>query len=251
MKYTLLEIVQDILNDMDSDPVNSINDTIESQQVAQIVKTCYNKMMSNRNWPHQRQLIQLNSSGSAAKPTYLKSPDGMKELIFFKYDKKKLGDTKIQLQDVTYKTPDDFLRYVSSRNSEADNVVAIADFSGSQILVFNDRAPTYWTSFDDDYVVCDSYDNTVDSTLQKSKTQCLAYMEASWTHTDSAIPNIPEEAFAALIEDSKSTAFLSLKQMPNEKAETESQRQNRWLSRKAWKVKGGLQYPDYGRKSRK
>jgi len=52
MKLTLLEIVQDIMNDMDGDEVNAISDTIESQQVAQIVKTTYLEMMANRNWPH-------------------------------------------------------------------------------------------------------------------------------------------------------------------------------------------------------
>ena len=40
-KMTVLEMVQDILNDMDSDEVNSINDTIEAQQVANTVRTVY------------------------------------------------------------------------------------------------------------------------------------------------------------------------------------------------------------------
>ncbi len=36
-KMTLLEIVQDIMSDMDSDEVSSINDSVESLQVAQHV----------------------------------------------------------------------------------------------------------------------------------------------------------------------------------------------------------------------
>lgn len=36
MKLTLLEIVQDILNSMDSDEVNTISETIESDQIAQM-----------------------------------------------------------------------------------------------------------------------------------------------------------------------------------------------------------------------
>ena len=52
MKYTLLAIVQEILSDMDSDEVNSIDDTVESQQVASIVRSAYMAIMSNRNWAH-------------------------------------------------------------------------------------------------------------------------------------------------------------------------------------------------------
>ena len=40
-KMTLLAMVQDILNDMDGDEVNSISDTVEAEQVAQIIKTTY------------------------------------------------------------------------------------------------------------------------------------------------------------------------------------------------------------------
>ena len=58
MQMTLLEMVQDILNDIDSDPVNSIDDTEESVQIAQIIKTSYFALSTNRNWPHQKKLIQ-------------------------------------------------------------------------------------------------------------------------------------------------------------------------------------------------
>ena len=40
-KLTVLEIVQNILSDLNSEEVNSISDTIEADQVAEIVKTTY------------------------------------------------------------------------------------------------------------------------------------------------------------------------------------------------------------------
>lgn len=248
-KMTLLEIVQDILNDLDSDDVNSLNDTIESQQVAQIVKTCYNGMISNRNWPHLRKTGQLDSSGDSSKPNYLRIPDTWKELILFKYDKSKLGDTKLSISDVTYKEPDNFLRYVSHRDSSLATVSTISDYSGVKLLIQNDVAPTYWTSFDDVYIVTDSYDSAVDTTLQKSKSQCMAYIEPTWTHLDTFTPDLPSEAFSALLEEAKSTAFIALKQSNNPKAEQKAVKQQRWLSRKAWAAKGGILYPSYGRRS--
>ncbi len=250
MKMSLLEIVQEILNDMDSDAVNSIDDTVESQQVANIIRSCYNEITSNRNWPHLKKIIQLESSGDLAKPNYLVLPELVHQLEFFKYDKKKSTQTRSLIEDVLYKDPWDFLQYISSRNSDNTNVTQVVDFSGTTLLILNNIAPTYWTSFDDNYIVTDSYDNLVDDTLKKSKTQCHAYMTPEWHHLDSAIPNLPADAFALLIEESKSTAFFTLKQMTNQKSEQKAARQNRWLARKDWKAHGGVRYDNYGRSAR-
>lgn len=246
MKLTLLEIVQDILNDLDSDEVNSISDTLESQQVAQIVKSCFNELTSNRNWPQQRKLIQLDALTDLDKPNYLRAPSNMKELVFFRYECRKPDEEHEDWQDVKYKEPEAFLRYTSSRRG--DNVIQVTDFSGSRLYILNDQAPKYWTSFDDKHIVTDAYNKDIEDTLQNYKTQCLAYMSPMWEHTDDAIPDLPDDAFALLVEESKSTASMKLKQVADQKAEQKSARQNRWLSRKSWTVNGGIQYPDYGRK---
>lgn len=250
MKMTLLEIVTDILNDMDSDEVNSIDDTIESQQVAQIAKTCYFEMIGNRNWPHLKQLVQLEASGDLSKPNYLILPENLKELSLFKYEKQKAGDTKTVLEDVIYRYPDEFLRITQARNSDNANVEEIVDYSGTKILVLTNFAPSYWTSFDDTHIVTDSYNKDIDDTLKKAKTQALAYINPTWERTNEAIPNLPIEAFPGYLAEVKSTAFAVVKQEVNQKAEQKAGRQSRWLSRKAWKAHGGVRYDDYGRKSR-
>jgi hypothetical protein len=250
-KMTLLEIVKDILNDMDSDEINSINDTIESQQVAQIVKTCYFEIIANRNWPHLRKLVQLEASGELIKPNYLKLPEGTKELVFFKYDRYTTNNPKSQLYEIRWKEPDSFLRMISGRDDTLSTTQTVIDFSGTKLLIANNLPPTYWTSFDDQYIITDSYDSGVENTLQKSKTQCLAYIDPLWTTADDYIPDLPSEAFPALLEEAKSTSFLALKQMANQKAEQKANRQQRWLSRKAWRAKGGIVYESYGRKGRK
>lgn len=250
MRQTLLEIVQDVLNDLDSDKVNSISDTVESEQVASIVKSCYFELIGNRNWPHLKKLFQLEHSGNLSRPNYLAIPVLLKELVFFRYEMQKSGG-KIETRDVKFKHPDDFLRYVSGRDSTQDNIETIVDVSGSKLLIVNDKAPTYWTTFDDFYIVTDSYDKAVDDTLQKTKTQCLGYMHPEWVHADTAIPDLPAEAFPALVTEVKSTAFVALKQMANQKAEQKASRQQRWLSRKAWRVQGDVRFEDYGRKGRR
>jgi hypothetical protein len=246
MKMTLLEMVQDILNDMDADEVNSLDDTVEAQQVAQIIKTCYYEVLGNRNWPFMRKLMQLEASGNPAKPNYLRLPDNLKEFISFKYDNGTPSEPL--LQDVVYKEPDAFLRYISSRNGALPSVTTVTDFGGSKLLIVNDQPPKYWTSFDDTYLVTDSYESGKETTLQQSKSQCLAYLVPVWNRTEEAIPELPIDAFPALLAEAKSVAFLTLKQVANQKAEQSSQRQQRWLSRKAWRAAGGIQYPNYGRK---
>jgi len=247
MKRTLLEIVQEILSEMSSDDVNSINDTIESQQVANVVKSCYNELISNRNWPHLKKLTQLDSSGTLSQPVFLKMPDNLREMLLVKYDCRKEASDKKEYKEIKYLHPDEFLSYVNKRDSLKSNVRTISG-NGVDLLIVDDKAPDFYTSFDDVYIVFDSFNKNVDDTLKNSKTQILAYIEPSWVHDDAAVPDLPADAFALLIEESKSVAFLTVKQVANQKAEQRAMRQNRWLSRKAWRAHGGIRYENYGRK---
>ena len=251
MKMTLLDIVHDILNDLDGDEVNSIEDTFEATQVAQIVKSTYFAMMSNRNWPHTRQTVQVLPSGDSALPTHMKVQESIKELCFINYNKVKSGETRKIYQAIKYLYPDDFLRVTNRRNNDNSDIDVITDPTGVELLIKSNTAPTYYTSFDDEALVFDSYDSTVDTTLQQSKVQAQAYVIPTWSQEDDFIPDLPEEAFTALLEESKSRAMLKLKQVQDIKAEQESSRQQRWLSRKARRVEGGVRYPNYGRRGNK
>lgn len=251
MKLSLLDIVQDIMSDMNSDAVNSIDDTEESQQVAQIVKSTFLSIITNRNWPHTKTLTQLIPYGDNTKPTHMKLADDVKELISISYNKQKASTTRLLFEPVRWKEPDDFLRLANLNNNDDATTQVVVDPSGVTLLIKNNKAPDFYTTFDDSTIVMDSYDSTVDNTLQASKTQALAYINPGFEMSDDYIPDIPEEAFAALLAESKSRAMLTLKEIQNIKSEQDSINQQRWLSRKAWKVHGGIKYPDYGRRSRK
>lgn len=251
MKRTLLDIVQEILSDLDSDEVDSITDTVESEQIATIVKATYYSMISNRLWPHLRRSIQIDSYSDVTKPTHMKIQDEIKELCFINYNKAKLGDVDKKYESLTYLQPDQFIHKTNQEKSSQANVLTVVDPGGIDLLIRNDKAPTYFTSFDDSTIILDSFDSEVDTTTQNSKVQAQAYVIPAWTHDDTFIPDLPDDAFTALTEEAKSRASARLKQMPDQKAEQESTRQNRWLARKARRVAGGIQYPDYGRGTRK
>ncbi len=247
--WTLLDIVTDIVSDMDGDFISSIDDTDEAQQVAQIVKSTYHAMMSNRNWPHTARAINLTASADSAFPTYMTMDSNIKELISVYYDVKKQGETRLNYKQIFYLEPDDFLRRTNARNSDDVNTQVMTDPTGIKFMITTNRAPEFFTSFDDTTLVFDSYDDTVDSTIQESKIQARAYIIPPFEMEDDFIPDLPEEAFSLLIEEAKSKAMMKLKQTQDVKAEQEAGRQNRWLSRKAWRAHAKDIYPyDYGRR---
>jgi hypothetical protein len=65
--------------------------------------------------------------------------------------------------------------------------------------------------------------------------------------SDTFTPDLPVQMFTYLLNEAKSTAFLTLKQMANQKAEQVSVSQRRRMSQDAWKVSNGITYPNYGR----
>lgn len=251
MKYTLLEMTQEILSDMDSDNVNSIMDTFESEQVAQIIKSTFFSIISTRDWPHLKELIALTPSADLSLPTHMYLPDNVSKLVTINYNCAKPEDNRRYYRPVSWREPDEFLQLTNAQNSTADFVDVIVDPSGIELLIRNNQNPTYFTSFDDKTLVFNSYEADVDDTLQASKVQAQAYVHPSWSMTDSFVPDLPGEAFIALVEEAKSRAMLRLKQMEDPKAEQESRRQQRWLSRNDWRVNGGIKTPNYGRNSRK
>jgi hypothetical protein len=244
-------MVQEILNDIDSDAVDSVDETVESEQVASIIKSTYYAMMSNRDWPHLRRTIKVNAIGDSEKPTHIKLQDGVKELCFINYNRQKAGETRKRYGSLEYLQPDHFLQKLNTRNNDSANIEVVIDFGGIELLIKNDAQPTYYTSFDDEYLVFDSYDSTTDDTIQQSKIQAQAYVMPEWDYVDTFVPDLPENAFAALVEEAKSRASFRLKQVADQKAEQEAGRQNRWLARKSRRVAGGIQYPNYGRAGRK
>lgn len=85
MKYTLLDMTQSILSSMSSDEVNSIGDTTESMQVAEIIRQKYFDIINRVPLPEHEQPVQLDASLSADSPVLMFVPDGVAGLTWLKY----------------------------------------------------------------------------------------------------------------------------------------------------------------------
>lgn len=205
-QMTLLDITQNILSAMESDDINSIGDTVESLQVAEIIKETYFDIISNRDWPFLKTKTTLTALGDTTNPTKMQFPDSVDKIFWIKYNKK----------DVTYKEPKEFQDMIDLRTVQA----GVIDANGFIINV----DPLFWTSFDDKYVIMDGYDSAIDTTLQASKSQVLLLRNPSWTLEDNFVPELPDKMFPMLLADSKGSCFLNLKQVENKKEERKAQR---------------------------
>ena len=179
-KQTLLEIVSDIMSDMSSDAIASVGDTTESERVLAIVKSTYFKMMEEKNWPHLGNTIQLGALSDVATPSHMIIPETIRRVEWVKYDSRLLAGDPVSQQDIIERTPEEFLDLVNSRDSTAANIQVVTDPSGIALNIRNDVHPTIYTSFDDEYLVFDSFYSTLDTTLVASKTQAFGYKEPSW-----------------------------------------------------------------------
>lgn len=248
-KMTLLEMVQDIMSDMDSDEVNSINDTQESLQVAQILKSTYYNIIDGRDMPFLYELFQLNPSGDSTKPTHMKLPDDIIDLKYIKYNCRKLNDTKDYYKEIKYVTPEDFMDIVDRRDSSDSKITVVTDTTGITFNIYNDRGPTYFTSFDDENLVFDAWDSVQTNTLVANKTKAQGKRSVTFTISDTFTPDLPVQMFTYLLAEAKSNCFLTLKQMPNPKAEQTSISQKRRMSQEAWRIRNGITFGNYGRKA--
>lgn len=88
----------------------------------------------------------------------------------------------------------------------------------------NDHTPQYATILSNFYVIFDSYDSTVDTTLQGSKTMVYGEVIPAFEMVDTFIPNLAEEQFQLLLNEAKALAFYELKQQPHQLAMQETKR---------------------------
>ena len=247
-KMNLLEMVQEILSDINSDAVNSISDTVESEQVARHIRSTFRNLYNDRVWPHTGSLLRLSSMADSTRPTHMKLLDDVEEILWIKYDSRETVSDPLKFRDVEYKTPEEFLTYVMSRDSSKDNAEVVIDIHGTPLIIHNDSHPTYWTMFDDEHVVFDSYMKTMDSVLVESKTQVFGYSEPEFLLENTFVPDIPLKLFPYFLSECKSVASLKIKEVFSQKDEQNSNRQKSWLARRKRRAGNGVKYPNFGRK---
>lgn len=255
MKYTLLQLVQEILSSMDSDEVNSLADTTESLQVARIVRQAYYDLINDLDPPEHYLQFELDASGDGTKPTLMTVPEDISKVIWVKYDCHTTDDVDPLYQTIDFMEKDEFLQRMYLLRASEDNVdsfnITTVDANTIPIYCFNDRAPLYYTCLDDKTIIFDAYDKTIDSTLQKNKTVCYGKKSVTFSLEDTYIPDLDENSFSRLLNDAKSLAFAELKSITHMIAERNSKRSRERSFKNKFRVVANsdfAQLPNFGRK---
>lgn len=258
MKLTLLELIQRVLSSIKGEEVDNYSDTAESLVVRDIVKECYYTLISGQDFPELKTLFELNASGDSTKPTLMTMPSGVVGLEWVKYNKIASGDTAPVYEEVRYLPMVDFIAMNDGLNTDDTTVGSFTVTTGlSDSIEFyyrDDKAPDYYTSFDDTTVIFDSYDSDVDTTLMKTKTKCFGLKSDTWVNSNTYTPNLDAQQFDILLKEAKAMAWQELRQVDNASARSEARRAKIQAEKKKDRVNYNnksyyhTQYPNYGRK---
>lgn len=246
-RLTLLELTQRVLDAMNHDNVNSISDTIESTQIAKEAKHVYYELMDRDDWPHLMKIINLEALADTSKPNYLRIPTDVVRIDEIKYEVTQSGDTNRTFDKIDYLSPNDFMYRVLNRNSSESDVTTVTNDDGVPMFILNDERPYYWTTFDDDYIVFDSYDSAVDTTLQASKSIAHVKEIPPWTHSDTFVPDMPDHMFSTFVAEVTAAAFQYWKQGTSVRDEARAARGISRLRKDAEKHNERQRKVEYGR----
>lgn len=191
MQKTLLQAVQDYLDATSGFYVDSIFDTDESQQVAKIAeRVYYNMVQTYSNLLFTMKESTLESLSDTARPNYMLLPANAQKIQESKiwYDVSE-DNTKISYRELAYLSPLDFIN--KTRASSETNSIIVEGFDGTKMSCGTNKMPHYYTSFDNRYVVFDSYDSDVDTTLQQSKTRLVISMAETFLQEDDFVIPVP------------------------------------------------------------
>lgn len=249
-KSTLLDLVQDILGELNSDEVNSISDTTEATTVAGIIRRVYRDIVSEQDVPSKMDIVNLTGLSDTSRPNIMQIPENVSRILWIKYDNRVDVAADRAYADIPYKDPLDFIAYVNARpDTDTTNYQVVQWSINMPLTIYKYAGPTCWTSFDDEYVVFDSFNIDVDSSLQASKSIAQVYKQPSLTLTDTAEVDLPENLESLLWHEAFNRASIALKSEQNPKNERNENRFRVRAQRNKWR-QGRMKedYPSYGRK---
>ena len=256
-KDTLLDIVQGILSDTDGDEVNSISDTVESDQCARVVRDEYFRIVDDMDIKYHEAHRRLTATSSSS-PTIMERQENMHSIEKIWYDKRTTAGGDPKYQEVYFKDPDSFIEMCMSRTVSDSNVTTVPieydGFTEIALPVRNDQAPTYWTvltGYDD--IIFDAYDSSLETNLQNTKSLAKCVMRPTFPLADGTVPDLPQNLMV-LLKDRVRNMYFDIYKDGAPQAVARRERQSEVRSQRKKYITKKLQQertgPNYGRNAR-
>jgi len=209
---SLLTIVQSTLASMDSDAVNHIGETQESEQIAMLAKEQYLKLATYQRVPQFEVLTQLIGLSDTDRATVMKIPDGATDIADVRYRHTR-SDGKSIMREVSHVPRSNFLDTQLSLETGTSNISYNVLDDNIRVPYRTDRGPQCWTTFDDEYLVFDAIDRDVaqDVTLHNDASLVLAYIIPEFKLEDDFVPDLPTKLITQYMDAIKEIAFYALR----------------------------------------
>lgn len=226
-RKTLLDIVQDILSSMDGDEVNTIFETTESSQVARCVKESYEIILSNSDLREHIGIFELTPLGPT-KPVIMQMPSNASSIEWIKYNRKTGLDEYPQFQTISFLPIDEFVQRMYQLPSQIETDIRtfnhLVNNSEIEIYYRNNVSPQWYTTLDDNQLLFDSFDETLEANLQNQNSLAYGRLTPEFQMVDTFVPLLGVGQLQLLVQEAKAQAFAELRQMENAKAERRARR---------------------------
>lgn len=210
MKLTVLDAVQSYLNAVNGFRVDSIHETDEAYQAALICKETYQMLFQHVNdLQFASSLVTLDDLLDVDKPTHLRIKQAVNKIHLSKIQYIRDLDNNVYC-DVQYINPVEFLDLTKYRSSTEANTQVVLE-NGAKFTVYTNRQPQYWTSFDDDYIVFDSWDASESTTVVASRTRMYASVEQDFILDDDFIIPVPSHLSSVFLDIFRDEAALLMR----------------------------------------
>lgn len=227
MNRTLLYTVQRVLEKLDLDVINSINDSQDAILVAREAEDTFYDLVNRNEWPERFDLIEIESVGDTNNPTALRLPDNVLNISSLRYDVTGPDDTDTIIREIEQLDTEDFLDRIYNRSDIDDDIVTV-DYKGIPLYIFDIQAPTFFTTFDNEFIIFDSWYASQETTVQGSKTIVQASSIPTFEFDDDYI--IPLEATTYPLYLSEVAAAASM-YLNGAQSPEDERRRNRGISR--------------------
>lgn len=214
MALTLLEAVRTYLNAVDGFMVDSIAETDEACRAARIARDTYLRLFSDiDNFKPHGKVIPLESLADLSRPTHLYIPEKVQRIqeSLIEYNR---DDDRTSYYQLTYIQPREFLQLLRGRSGEDVGAVVVTEDTGAEYVVYNNRQPQFWTSFDDQTIVLDSWDVEESTTVVASRCRLYATVVPSFTLEDDYLVQVPAHLEQMYLDNFVDEAALIMRSEP-------------------------------------